>query len=65
MKELVKQITVATNDQARYGNEIADEIKNVQKQTDELHSSIETQTKEVDAVVHAITGVNRQIEKLK
>jgi methyl-accepting chemotaxis protein len=62
---MVQQMTIATGDQARYGQEIALEVGNVQKQTEELNASIETQTKEVDEVVHAITEVNTQIVKLK
>jgi methyl-accepting chemotaxis protein len=65
MEEMIQQMMIAINDQARYGQEIALEVGNVQKQTEELNASIEMETKEVDGVVQAITEVNTQIAKLK
>jgi methyl-accepting chemotaxis protein len=62
---MVNQMTIAANDQARYGQDIALEGENVRKQAVELNASIETQTKEVNEVVLAVTEVNNQIEKLK
>jgi methyl-accepting chemotaxis protein len=65
IKEMVQQMTIVTNKQAEYGQEIQLEVENVLKQTKDLNDSIETQSREVEEVVHSITEVNTQIDKIK
>ena len=62
---MINEITDVTNKQAGYGQAIAQEINNVNKQTEELKVSSETQTKEVEEVVDAINDVTKQIHRLQ
>jgi len=64
IKERVQEIMLATNEQANYGHEIQLEVGNVLEQTIELNEQIETQTKEVEKVSHAMKDVDQSVRKL-